>query len=363
MNKIAFIAAFPPPVTGQSLAADLLKKGLAGDDVQIFELDLAEPIGGESLPKRLYHLAKVEGRLLFLCIRHRDMLVYMQVGHGKLALIRDLAFMLTALVTRHPVFGHVHGSGFRDAFQALPQPIRAIEAKCIHSMAGAIVLSDSLKAMFEGLIDSKKIYAVDNGIDPDFVNLTQDNISIKENPRHILFLSNFLTAKGFSTLLKAAKIAKDNHKDWQFSFIGKKIERQDVDIDIYIQNKHLDNVIVRDVVLGQAKHEAYRDADVFVLPSSYEGQPLCILEAMFESLPVVTTRVGGIPEIFSDETGVRYVAPHDPQQLYHTLEILLSDADLLTRMGQANRRLALSRFTASVHVARMKEILLNYSKH
>ena len=102
MTKIAFIAAFPPPTTGQSLAADLLKKGLLQDNVCIFELNLAEPIEGETLPKRLFHLTKIEGYLLYLCIRNDDMIVYMQLGHGKLALLRDLVFMLTAMVTKHP---------------------------------------------------------------------------------------------------------------------------------------------------------------------------------------------------------------------------------------------------------------------
>ena len=110
-------------------------------------------------------------------------------------------------------------------------------------------------------------------------------------------------------------------------------------------------------MLGREKHDAYSEADVFVLPSEYEGQPLCILEAMFESLPVITTRVGGIPEIFSDETGVRYINPNDPTGLYQQIETIFSDSELLKAMGAANRKLALSRFTAEKHIARMKDIL------
>lgn len=357
MTKIAFIAAFPPPVTGQSLAADLLKNGLLSEDVDIFDLNLAEPIGGEILPRRLYHLAVLEGKLLFLCICHGDLIVYMQLGHGKHALLRDLIFMLTAMMTRHPCFGHVHGSGFRNALESLPQPIRCIEKKCIQHLSAAVVLSDSLKSMFKALLDDNRIFAVDNGIDPVFVALTQDKSSFNSEPKHILFLSNLITAKGFATLLNAALIAQQNHKNWIFTFVGQKIVRQDVDIDSYIQENHLHNVIVHDVMLGEKKHAAYSEADIFVLPSEYEGQPLCILEAMFESLPVITTKVGGIPEIFSDETGVRYVNPNDPMGLYQQIDTIFSNPELLIKMGTANRKLALSRFTAEKHIAKMKDIL------
>ena len=109
--------------------------------------------------------------------------------------------------------------------------------------------------------------------------------------------------------------------------------------------------------MGKAKHEMYRNADVFILPSVYEGQPLCILEAMFESLPVVTSKVGGIPEIFSDETGVRYVDPKSPEQILDVLCQLEGNRELLAEMGKANRELALNRFTAKRHVARMLEIM------
>ena len=211
--------------------------------------------------------------------------------------------------------------------------------------------------MFKTLLDDSRIFAVDNGIDPDFVALTQDKSSFSSEPKHILFLSNLITAKGFSTLLNTARIAQENHKNWIFTFVGQKLPHQDVDIDIYIEENHLNNVIVHDVMLGEDKHEAYSNADIFVLPSSYEGQPLCILEAMFESLPVITTKVGGIPEIFSDETGVRYVNPNDPIGLYQQIETIFSNPELIKEMGTANRKLALSRFTAEKHIARMKDIL------
>jgi glycosyltransferase involved in cell wall biosynthesis len=85
-------------------------------------------------------------------------------------------------------------------------------------------------------------------------------------------------------------------------------------------------------------------SDVFVLASRSEGAPLSVLEAMAAGLPVVASRVGGIPEIVVDgETGV-LVEPGDPRPLADALGRLLGDARLRARMGDAGRRRVLERF-------------------
>ena len=358
MAKIAMICAFPPPVSGQSLAAELLKDGLAKAGIPFFELNLAEPIESKGLLSRVWQLAIVEGKLAVLCVKHRDLIVYLQLGHGKNALIRDLFFLLTAKTFGKPCYAHVHGSGFRKVFDSLPSPVRFIEKKLIRQLNAAIVLSESLRKMFDELLENERVFAVDNGIDEGFVRLTDEPFVARHGEvLNVLFLSNFLTAKGFSVLLRTAALAEKNHCPLHFTFVGAKIPGQDVDIDDFIHDYELENVTVSDVVMGKAKHEMYRNADVFILPSVYEGQPLCILEAMFESLPVVTSKVGGIPEIFSDETGVRYVDPKSPEQILDVLCQLEGNRELLAEMGKANRELALNRFTAKRHVARMLEIM------
>ncbi|MBR4986103.1 MAG: glycosyltransferase family 4 protein [Proteobacteria bacterium] len=360
MKPIAMIAAFPPPITGQSLAADLLRGGLKAAGVPLFELDLSEPIGSRSVAGRILQLARLEFRLAVLCIRTRDLTVYLQLGHGKAALLRDLVFMATAAAFRRPCVAHVHGSGFRAALDALPAPLRHIERRLVSRLDAAVVLSESLRAMFGGIVPDDRIFVVDNGIDPAFVDMArQASPRVFSKDRfNVLFLSNFLKAKGFVTLLEAAAIADARRLPIHFDFVGAKIADQSVDIDDFIRREELSNVSVHPVVSGQNKHQAYRDADVFILPSEYEGQPLSILEAMFEALPVVTTRVGGIPEIFSeDETGVCYVSAHDPEQIVETLAALQADPDRRARMGMANLRIAEARFTPEKHIEAMLRIL------
>jgi glycosyltransferase involved in cell wall biosynthesis len=81
-------------------------------------------------------------------------------------------------------------------------------------------------------------------------------------------------------------------------------------------------------------------ADVFALSSRSEGAPLSILEAMAAGLPVVSSRVGGVPELVVDgETGL-LVPPGDPAAMAAALGRLLADAGLRRRLGAAGRERA-----------------------
>lgn len=86
--------------------------------------------------------------------------------------------------------------------------------------------------------------------------------------------------------------------------------------------------------------------DVFALPSVVEGQPVSILEAMDASLPVVATRVGGIPDIVVEgETGF-LVEPGNLESFTASLERLLSSPELRLKMGQSGKQRVQKYFSA-----------------
>lgn len=100
---------------------------------------------------------------------------------------------------------------------------------------------------------------------------------------------------------------------------------------------HDTSVVVSGSVDDTALAEAYAAADLFVLPSCYEGYGMVYAEALSFGLPVIACRVGPIPDLVGREAAV-LVPPNDPAALSEALDLLLGDPALRRRMSRATRR-------------------------
>jgi glycosyltransferase involved in cell wall biosynthesis len=103
-------------------------------------------------------------------------------------------------------------------------------------------------------------------------------------------------------------------------------------------------------------HALLAGCDLFVLASFDDAFPTVLLEAMAAGLPVVSSRVGGIPEIVDDAVTGRLVESGDSKALAQTLEGLLHDDAERNAMGAAARERARERFSTEAWIARLEEI-------
>jgi glycosyltransferase involved in cell wall biosynthesis len=81
----------------------------------------------------------------------------------------------------------------------------------------------------------------------------------------------------------------------------------------------------------------YARADIFVLPSLFDSTPIVLLEAMAAGLPIVATRVGGIPEVLAEGENALLCPPNDPVALADALERLAREEGLRERFSRAGR--------------------------
>lgn len=170
---------------------------------------------------------------------------------------------------------------------------------------------------------------------PNGVNIRSFHPVNIQNERHnIVFVGRLVIEKGVPLLIQAIAKLKDDFPDIELNIIGDGYGRDDL-------LKMTKEFGVEDCVrfLGRKNnvYEHLTQADIYVQPSLNEGLPNSLLEAMACGLPVVVTRVGGMPDVVSNSVEGFVVEPSDVNSLAEAIRKLLHNPELRKRMGTAGR--------------------------
>jgi glycosyltransferase involved in cell wall biosynthesis len=162
---------------------------------------------------------------------------------------------------------------------------------------------------------------------------------LEGDPPTIVTVGRLAAPKDFVTLVRA--LGRLEPGSFRALIVGDGPDRASVEVEI-------DRLGLRDAVtlLGERQDvpALLAESDVFVLSSLSEGMPISILEAMAAGLPLVASRVGGVPELVVDgETGL-LVPPGDPEALAEALARIVAEPGLRRRLGQTSLDRAVERF-------------------
>ena len=117
-------------------------------------------------------------------------------------------------------------------------------------------------------------------------------------------------------------------------------------VQLLIANYQLqDKVIFTDMLTGNDKTAAFKESDVFVLPSYSEALSIATLEAMFFNLPIIITKNSGLAEIVVD-VGAGIVIEKDEKQLTEAILKILNNPELAKKMGENGRKLVETEFSS-----------------
>ncbi|MBC8284626.1 MAG: glycosyltransferase [Nitrospinae bacterium] len=205
--------------------------------------------------------------------------------------------------------------------------------------ADAIVCEEnSLKSFLVSRgLDPEKIYLIKNGIDknlfqPRDSTVTKRNLGLKENQQIILSIGSLNKTKNHSLLIDAFDEIAESNPSWNLFIIGEGEERANLESQIQ-RSENVQKI----KLLGLKKHDSISQwlnaADIFVLPSKSEGTPNALLEAMASGLPVVASRVGGVPELIKNKIEGMLFDPNSKDDLKEKLNALVHDKDLRNSLG------------------------------
>ncbi len=198
---------------------------------------------------------------------------------------------------------------------------RFLTAYALRQADKVIAVSNDLKSRIVDLgVAPEKIEVVPNGVDtvkftPQDKHECRKKLSLNLDKKIVLFIGSFRKVKGIDDLIAAfAKLSNANRDNLSLVLLGDGELREEIKENIHELN--LESRIKLQGAVPYADIGLWLNAsDVFCLPSLNEGCPNVLLEALACGVPVVATRVGGIPEIInSDNLGI-LVSPHDPEAL------------------------------------------------
>jgi glycosyltransferase involved in cell wall biosynthesis len=223
---------------------------------------------------------------------------------------------------------------------------------------GTFVVSKELQRLLtkEFEADPHKIWQFGNSVDLNRFrgdidgSAVRASLGVSASTRVVVTIARLEAQKGIGFLLAAAEQVLHRHPEAQFWVAGDGSLRSDLRAQAE-----------RSGVAHAVRFLGFRDdlpallaaADIFVLPSLYEGLPLSVLEAMAMEKAVVATPVGGTPDIVDDGVTGLLVPPADPQALAGAIDRLLTSPGLAAQLAAAGAQRVRSEYSVTAVVKRI----------
>lgn len=240
-----------------------------------------------------------------------------------------------------PVVLHLHGSEMKLFWAAQMPWVQRLIRRRLEKASQVIVLAQSWKAFIASIAPGANITVV-----PNYVATQLSAQRGEPSDDTILFLGLIGPRKGAFDLIRAFAVVRNLCPQARLLLGG---NGQLAEAAALAAALHIaDSVILLGWIDGPAKEALLRSAPIYVLPSHNEGLPMSVLEAMAAGAAVVTTRVGGLPELITDGIDGILIEPGDVDGLAAALLTLLNDAAMRARIADAGRRHVESHYSDSI---------------
>jgi len=267
--------------------------------------------------------------------RLRPDVVHLHVAHG-LSVLEKSVMAAWAARAGIPAVIHLHGAGLDVTLPALPAWQRRWLNRALAPPNHVVVLSDRMKELTERCLAD-----VDTSVIPNAVALVTPRPPIR-SPVTFGFIGFMDGRKGECDLIRA--LARPEAPVGALLLAGdgpKRAEAEALAARLHPARcvRFLGNID------GAAKDAFFRQIDLLCLPSYAENLPIALLEAMGYGRPVITTRVGAIPEMITDGVQGWLLSPGDEEALAAALTEAASQTEEVERRGRAAWETVSQKFT------------------
>jgi glycosyltransferase involved in cell wall biosynthesis len=343
-----------PPASAVGGGPTHIRNMLASPLTQKFNLILFEsgsrgaesPAMNEPTAAKLIRLVTSPFMLMVRIVQFWPKVVHINSALDHKAFWRDCVYLLICKLFGRKVVFQLHGGSLE--LLCVNGVVRQI-VRAAFSLPDAIVLLASVELQqFAAQLGMRQRLS----IVPNAVQLSEYGPAERPHSgqvRHLGFLARLVRTKGVFEAIQAVEVL---HQEPQFGNLELRIAGSGPDfeeIERYINERGLAHcVTLAGPIYGRAKVDFLRQIDVLLLPTYAEGLPYTILESLAAGAPVVTTKVGGIPDVVVDGVHGILIDSHEAIDVTRALRKLAESPEKLQEMSKncrqwASQRLGLDR--------------------
>ena len=359
--RVLVVGVHPRTPGGVSWFVEAMKRRF-GADIQAESFVTGRRPGELGVVRMVLRLAADTVRLAWCVLRTRYDVVHFNPSLNRKSVLRDGA-MLAGLLLLRPfahrpqVFIFFHGWEVPLERRICGNPLycwifRVLVGRTSRVAVLSRTFKDGLVAMG---IDGARIDVVSTMFDGEELGRPSQRRRAARKGASILFLARFTPEKGVAELIEAFAQIADRFPEATLTLAGdgderERFEHQVADLGL------TDRVSFPGYVLGSSKADLLLSADIFVLPSYTEGLPIALLEAMAAGAAVITSSVGGIPEIVESPRNGILLDEISPDTVAGALSELLSDPDRAAKIGADNATFAWEHFESQTVTRRIESV-------
>lgn len=280
---------------------------------------------GDSSIEKLWSLTLSLFVFLYFCFCKDIRIVHVH-GASNNSFRRKRVFINIAKFLGKKVVYHVHGAEFKEFYRCHPKQVEALFKRVDITVA----LSESWKLFFESAVGHKRVRIIENVVPQPTIRIIN-----RDGRVHFLFLGELGRRKGIYDLLDSIADNVDYIKSKAVFHIGGSGEVEKVMQRISELGLE-ETVIFEGWVTGEKKIDLLNLADVYILPSYNEGLPVSILEAMSYRLPIISTPVGGIPEVVIENENGILVEPGNKTATGRAIIRMIENESFRRKAGEAS---------------------------